>query len=104
MNHVQRSSIQESPSIVISGAREWKMELLAIWQRVFYQECFALSGIGTKGVVEGIYRRAALMVVLGCGVAVMGQVPGGSRCDKGRGLLPATMAAVGALQRGRGRR
>jgi hypothetical protein len=31
MNHVQQSSTQESPSIVILGAREWKMELLAIW-------------------------------------------------------------------------
>jgi hypothetical protein len=24
---------------VILGAREWKMELLAIWQRGFYQVC-----------------------------------------------------------------
>jgi hypothetical protein len=29
--------------------REWKMELLAIWQRGFYRECFAFSGIGTEG-------------------------------------------------------
>jgi hypothetical protein len=71
MNHVQQSSTQESPSIVILGAREWKMELLAIWQRVFYRECFAFSGIGTKGVVGGIYRRVVCEVVLGCGVAVM---------------------------------
>jgi hypothetical protein len=35
LNHVQQSSTQESPSIVILGAREWKMELLAIWQRGF---------------------------------------------------------------------
>jgi hypothetical protein len=71
MNHVQQFSTQESPSIVILGAREWKMELLAIWQRVFYRECFAFSGIGTKGVVGGIYRRVVCEVVLGCGVAVM---------------------------------
>jgi hypothetical protein len=44
MNHVQQSSTQESPSIVILGAREWQMELLAIWQRVFYRECFAWDG------------------------------------------------------------
>jgi hypothetical protein len=31
MSHVQQSSTQESTSIVILGAREWKMELLAIW-------------------------------------------------------------------------
>ncbi len=44
MNHVQQSSTQESPSIVILGAREWKMELLAIWQSGFYLECFAWDG------------------------------------------------------------
>jgi hypothetical protein len=48
-----------------------------------------------------VYRRAVYEVVLGCGVAVMEQVPRGSRCDEGEGgLLPATMVAVGALQRG----
>jgi hypothetical protein len=41
-------------------------------------------------------------VLGGGGVVVMEQVPHGSRRDKGRGdlVLPATMAAVGALQRG----
>jgi hypothetical protein len=48
MNHVQQSSTQESPSIVILGAMEWKMELLAIWQSGFYQVC-ALLGTGTEG-------------------------------------------------------
>jgi hypothetical protein len=48
MNYVQQSSTQESPSIVILGAREWKMELLAIWQRVFYLVC-ALLGMGVEG-------------------------------------------------------
>jgi hypothetical protein len=55
MNHVQQSSTQESPSIVILGAREWKMELLAIWQRRFYQVC-ALLGMGIEGVGGGFYR------------------------------------------------
>jgi hypothetical protein len=50
MNHVQQSSTQESPSIVILGAREWKKELLAIWQRGFYRECFALSEMVVEGV------------------------------------------------------
>jgi hypothetical protein len=79
------------------------MELLAIWQSGFYQVC-ALLGMGTEGAGGGIYRQAALVVVLGvCGVVVMEQVPCDSRCDKGKGgLLPVTMAVVGALQRGRG--
>jgi hypothetical protein len=44
--------------------------------------------------------------MLKCRVVVMGQVPRGSMCDGGEGglVLPASMAAVGALQRGRGRR
>jgi hypothetical protein len=46
LNHVQQSSTQESPSIVILGAREWKMELLAIWQRGFYQVCFCFERCG----------------------------------------------------------
>jgi hypothetical protein len=48
MNHVQQSSTQESPSIVILGAREWKMELLAIWQRGLYRVC-AFLGMGNEG-------------------------------------------------------
>jgi hypothetical protein len=43
MNHIAQSSNQESPSIVISGVREWINELLAIRQRWFYRRCFALS-------------------------------------------------------------
>jgi hypothetical protein len=51
----------------------------------------------------GVYRQAACEVVLGCEVVVMEQVPHDSKCDGGEGgLLPATMAAVGALQRGCG--
>jgi hypothetical protein len=46
LNHVQQSSTQESPSIVISGAREREMELLTIWQRVFYQVCFCFERHG----------------------------------------------------------
>jgi hypothetical protein len=54
MNHVQQSSTQESPRIVILGAREWKMELLAIWQRRFHRDYFALSEMGVEGVVGGV--------------------------------------------------
>jgi hypothetical protein len=54
MNHVQQSSTQESPSIVILGGREWKMGLLAIWQRVLYRECFALSEMGVEGAGGGV--------------------------------------------------
>jgi hypothetical protein len=68
MNHVQQSSTQESPSIVILGAREWKMELLAIWQGGLSRMCFALSEMGVEGANGGFYRRAG---VLGCRVVVM---------------------------------
>jgi hypothetical protein len=75
------------------------MELLAIWQRGFYQECFAFSGIGTEGAGGGFYRRVG---VLGCEVAVMEQGTRGSRCDGEGMVLLAMTAAVGALQRGVG--
>jgi hypothetical protein len=52
MNHVAQSSTQESPSIVISGAREWKNELLAIGQRGFYQAC-DLSRMELRELVGG---------------------------------------------------
>jgi hypothetical protein len=64
--------------------------------------CFALSEMGVKGAGGGnfIGERGCSGV---CGVVVMEQVTQGSRCDKGKGgLLPAMMATVGALQRGRG--
>jgi hypothetical protein len=35
-------------------AREWEMGLLAVWQRGFYWECFAFSGIGAKGANGGV--------------------------------------------------
>jgi hypothetical protein len=60
MNHVQQSSTQESPSIVILGAREWKMELLAIWQRGFIWS--VLLGMGTEGA-RGVIGEC------GCSVA-----------------------------------
>jgi hypothetical protein len=46
LNHVQQSSTQESPSIVILGAREWEMGLLAIWERGFIWSvlCFQRDG------------------------------------------------------------
>ena len=83
MNHVQQSSTQESPSIVILGAREWKMELLAIWQGGLSGVCFALSYVGIEGAGGGFYRRVVCEVVLGCGVAVTEQMTRGSRCDGG---------------------
>jgi hypothetical protein len=67
MNHVQQSSTQESPSIVISGAREWKNGVACDLAEVFYQDCFALSEMGVEGA-GGVYRRVG---VLGCGVVVM---------------------------------
>jgi hypothetical protein len=56
LNHVQQSSTQESPSIVILGARMWKMELLAIWQGDFIWCVFALDEMGVEGAGGGIYR------------------------------------------------
>jgi hypothetical protein len=53
MNHVAQSSTHESPSIVVSGARECKKELLAIRQRTFYRECFALNMMELRELVEG---------------------------------------------------
>ena len=76
------------------------MELLGIWQRDLSRVCFALSEMGVEGAGGGFYRRATLMVVLGgCGVMVMEQVPRDSKHDKGRGTV---LLAVGALQRGSG--
>jgi hypothetical protein len=75
------------------------MELLAIWQRGFYRDCFALSEVGIEGTGGGIYRRVG---VLGCGVVVMEQVTQGNKCDGGGMVLLAVMVAVGALQRGGG--
>jgi hypothetical protein len=36
-----------------------------------------------RELVGKFYRQAVCEVVLGCGVAVMGQVTRGSRCDRG---------------------
>ena len=52
LNHAQQSSTQESPSIVILGVKEWKMELLAIGQMRFYQVC-AFLGMRTEGAGGG---------------------------------------------------
>jgi hypothetical protein len=60
------------------------MELLAIWQRGFYWECFALSEMGTERAGGGIYRRLGVLGG-GCGVVVMEQVTRGSKHDKWRG-------------------
>jgi hypothetical protein len=94
MNHVQQSSTQESPSIVILGAREWKNGVACDLAEGIYLEC-VLSELGVEGA-GGFYRRAGARVRSG------GDGVGATRQqhDKGRGgLLPATMA-VGALQKG----
>jgi hypothetical protein len=60
---------------------------------------------GVACYLAGGFIWSVLCFVLeGCGVVVMEQVTRGSRCDKGKGrtVLPAMMAAVGALQRGVG--
>jgi hypothetical protein len=59
LNHVQQSSTQESPSIVILGRGSGKMELLAIWQRGFYQVC-ALLGMGTEGAGGGVLQVSVM--------------------------------------------
>jgi hypothetical protein len=46
-------------------AREWKKELLAIRQRRFYRECFALSRMETEGDGGGFTVKQHVMVVLG---------------------------------------
>jgi hypothetical protein len=83
MNQAQ-SSTQESPSIVISGVREWKKELLAIRQRGFYQVC-ALSRMELRELVGGFIGEQYARWCSGCGVVVMEQVPHGSRCDEWKG-------------------
>jgi hypothetical protein len=74
LNHIQQSSTQELPSIVILGAREWKNGVACdlaegILSGVFcferdgsqgswwggYQVC-ALLGTGTEGVGAEFYR------------------------------------------------
>jgi hypothetical protein len=67
MNHVQQSSTQESPSIVILGTREWKNGVACDLAEGIYLEC-ALSELGVEGAGGGIYRRAG---VSSCGVVVM---------------------------------
>ena len=69
MNHVQQSSTQESPSIVILGAREWKNGVACYYDRGDLSGvCFALSEMRVEGAGGGFYRRAG---VFGCGVVVM---------------------------------
>jgi hypothetical protein len=80
LNHVQQSSTQGSPSIVILGAREWKMELLAIWQRGF-----ALSEMGVEGAGGGGYRREGVLGGGGGGGVCDGPVDTGHQKPKGEG-------------------
>jgi hypothetical protein len=52
MNHVQQSSTQKSPSIVILGAREWKNGVACDLAEGIYLEC-ALSELGVEGAGGG---------------------------------------------------
>jgi hypothetical protein len=67
MNHVQQSSTQESPSIVILGEREWENGVACYLAGGILSGVFLLW-MGTEGVGGEFYRRA---VVFGCGVVVM---------------------------------
>ena len=67
MNHVQQSSTQESPSIVILGAREWENGVACYLAEGILSGMFCL-GWELRELVGGIYRRAG---VFGCGVVVM---------------------------------
>jgi hypothetical protein len=87
---------------VILGVREWKNGVACDLAEGILSGVFCL-GWELRELVRKFYRWAVREVVLGCGVAVMEQVPRGSKHDKGRGtVLLAVMAAVGALQRGSG--
>jgi hypothetical protein len=77
------------------------MELLAIWQRGFYQAC-ALLGMGVEGAGGGIYRRAVCEVVLGCGVVMMEQVTQGNKCDGGGDGVASGNGGGCAAKGGRG--
>jgi hypothetical protein len=52
MNHVQQSSTQESPSIVILGAREWKKWSCLRFGRGYFIRC-VLLGMGAEGASGG---------------------------------------------------
>jgi hypothetical protein len=54
-NHVQQSSTQESPSIVILGAREWKNGVACdLAEGILSSVCFALSEMGVEGAGGGV--------------------------------------------------
>jgi hypothetical protein len=57
LNHIQQSSTQESPSIVILGAREWENGVACELAQGIYLECaFALSEMGVEGAGGGFIR------------------------------------------------
>jgi hypothetical protein len=58
MNHVQQYSTQESPSIVISGAREWKNGAACdLAEGILSGVCFALSEMGVEGAGGGFIGK-----------------------------------------------
>jgi hypothetical protein len=110
MNHVQHSSTQESPSIVISGAREWENGVACdSTEGILSGVCFAFSEMGIEGASGGFYRRAVCEVVLGCEVAVMEQHKAAGAMEGGDGVVGSNGGGCaakgkwgggGALQRG----
>jgi hypothetical protein len=82
MNYVQQSSTQESPNIVILGAREWKNGVACDLAEGILSGVFLLW-MGTEGAGGGEFIGE--WGLLGCGVAVMEQVTQGSKHVKGRG-------------------
>jgi hypothetical protein len=105
MNHVQQSPIQESPSIVILGVREWKNGLACYLVEGFLSGGFCFQRNRNWGSWWGSFiGEQYARWCSGVEWVVMEQVTQGSRCDKGRGdlVFPTMMAAVGALQRGCG--
>ena len=55
MNHVQQSSTQESPSIVILGAREWKNGVACyLAEGILSGVCFSFSEMGVEGAGGGV--------------------------------------------------
>jgi hypothetical protein len=74
------------------------MELLAIWQRGFYQDCFALSEMGIEGAGGGeVYRRAGVLEGVWSGSDGAGDT---RQKVRWRGMVLLVVMVVGALQKG----
>jgi hypothetical protein len=98
MNHVQQSSTQESPSIVISGAREWKNGAACdLAEGILSGVCFALSEMGVEGAGGGFIGKWGARVRGGDDGA------GDTRQQvRWRGVVLLAVMVVGAPERGHG--